>query len=406
MVGGGDTLYVATGGVASGATLAGGSDIVQGGTAIATAVTAGGTETVRGGVVSSSTVGAGGVEFVSSGGTAIATHVTNDGLALVSSGGNLSAATIAAGGSAVVSQGGSAGGVTIDASGLLMLNSGATAYGSLVFAGGGASAVIGGTVLPTVPISGFGPGNTIDLANISGASGLLNLLTDVLTISAGGLLQTLNLVGNYAGETPQWTPDAGSGTDLTFACFLAGTLIRTPDGEVPVETLTAGDRVLTLDGTAMPVRWLAVQSVSQRFADPLRVLPVRIRAGALGGGVPRRDLLLSPGHALLLDGLLVQAGALVNGTSVVRATGLLEVFRYYHVELPTHAVIFAEAAAAESFLEGVEAFGFDNGAARGPAEVAAVPLPYPRVMAQRQVPQAIRQRLAAWPATTARDVAA
>jgi hypothetical protein len=53
-------------------------------------------------------------------------------------------------------------------------------------------------------------------------------------------------------------------------CFCAGTLITTPAGQVAVESLAAGDLVLTADGRAMPVRWLGRTVVSRAFADPLR----------------------------------------------------------------------------------------------------------------------------------------
>ena len=177
------------------------------------------------------------------------------------------------------------------------------------------------------------------------------------------------------------------------ACFTAGTLIATPDGEVAVEALVPGDRVLTADGSALPVRWVGRSTVSRVFADPLRILPIRIRAGALADNVPSRDLLVSPGHAMLLDGVLVQAGALVNGSSIVQEADMPLVFTYYHVELDRHTVLLAEGAPAESFLDGIEDMNFRNAAERVPTEMAE--LDYPRIKAARQVPAALRDRLAA-----------
>lgn len=93
---------------------------------------------------------------------------------------------------------------------------------------------------------------------------------------------------------------------------MAGTMIRTHGGEVAIETLKRGDLVLTNDGRSVPVDWLGIQTVSLMFADKMRVLPIRIRAGALAEKVPSRDLLVSPDYALLVGGALIQAGALVN----------------------------------------------------------------------------------------------
>jgi hypothetical protein len=180
-------------------------------------------------------------------------------------------------------------------------------------------------------------------------------------------------------------------------CFCAGTRIATPNGEAAVEALQVGDLVRLADGRALPVRWLGRQTVASRFTDPVRAWPVRVRAGALGGNLPMRDLVVSPGHALLLDGLLVQAGALVNGTTIVREAKVPETFTYWHVELGEHAILLAEGAAAESFLETVQEMPFDNEAARPAAAVPVAELPYPRVKAQRQLPAALRRRLTAQP---------
>ena len=177
------------------------------------------------------------------------------------------------------------------------------------------------------------------------------------------------------------------------SCFGPGTLIRTPDGARAVETLIPGDLVLTADGEALPVRWLGRSVVSRLFADPLRILPVRIRAGALGVNLPARDLLLSPNHAVRIGDTLVQAGALVNGTSVVRAQDAPLAFAYWHLELDTHALVIAEGVAAESFLDGVEEIGFQNWDERT-APAAVRELPYPRVRSARQMPPALRRHLA------------
>jgi hypothetical protein len=185
-------------------------------------------------------------------------------------------------------------------------------------------------------------------------------------------------------------------------CFVTGTKISTSSGEVPVEDLKVGDIMLTSDGKALPVRWIGRRTVSRLFADPLRALPIRVRAGALGDNVPSRDLLLSPDHALLVDDVLIQAGALVNGTSIVREENAPATFTYYHVELDDHSLILAENVPAETFVDNVGRMAFDNWdefQALYPDGKAVVELPYPRAKAHRQVPNAIRERLAARSAT-------
>jgi Hint domain len=181
-------------------------------------------------------------------------------------------------------------------------------------------------------------------------------------------------------------------------CFMAGTLIRTPDGDVAVETLKHGDQVLTHDGRVATVDWLGVQTVSLRFADKLRVLPIRIKAGALGDHVPARDLLVSPDHAILVEGALIHAGALVNGTSIVRETDVPTTFTYYHVEVEDHSLILAENTPAETFVDNIDRLHFDNWAEHEALYPNGKPineLPYPRAKSHRQVPVATRVMLAA-----------
>jgi hypothetical protein len=181
-------------------------------------------------------------------------------------------------------------------------------------------------------------------------------------------------------------------------CFFAGTLVKTDRGDLPVEALTPGNKALTVSGEVRVIKWIGRQTISTRFADTLRVLPIRVRAGAFSDNVPSRDLLLSPDHALLVGDVLIQAGALVNGTSIVRETNVPQTFAYYHIELEDHSLILAENTPAETFVDNVDRMGFDNWAeyeALYPYGKTVAEMPYPRAKSHRQVPRAIRERLAA-----------
>jgi Ca2+-binding RTX toxin-like protein len=170
-----------------------------------------------------------------------------------------------------------------------------------------------------------------------------------------------------SGNDWQATNTGGDGTTVTFIdfervsfggtppvdmpCFAAGTRILTPSGERPVEALRAGDLVVTAAGRIAPVRWVGHRAVQlRRHPRPRAAAPVRIAAGALGPGTPLRDLRVSPDHALLLDGVLVPALALVDGAAVVQEAWCAAV-TYFHVELDRHDVLVAEGAAAESYLD-------------------------------------------------------
>jgi hypothetical protein len=114
----------------------------------------------------------------------------------------------------------------------------------------------------------------------------------------------------------------------------------------------------------------------------------------------------------LYDDVLIQAGALVNGSSIVRESNVPETFTYYHVELDDHSLIFAEDTPAETFIDNVDRFGFDNWTeyeSLYPEGRLIIEMPYPRAKALRQVPRSIRERLterAAMLMSDARDIAA
>jgi hypothetical protein len=187
----------------------------------------------------------------------------------------------------------------------------------------------------------------------------------------------------------------------TAICFYPGTLIRTAGGATPVEALKIGDLVLASSEASValkPVRWIGRQTISTLFADPATAYPIQITAGALGEGLPARDLCVSPDHALFLEGVLIQAGALVNGGSIRRLTRaeLPEVFTYFHIELEGHDLVLAEGVLAESFVDNVTRRRFDNHAeyeALFGEERTVDELDLPRVKSVRQLPAAIRAYL-------------
>ena len=203
---------------------------------------------------------------------------------------------------------------------------------------------------------------------------------------------------SYAIDTQTITVLPTPATTYDPNCYYQGVRILTDKGEVAVETLKAGDVVIAADGAAKAIVWIGRRTVSSRFADPLRTLPIRIKAGALDENVPSRDLLVSPDHAVFVDGALIHASALVNGASIVRETRVPRTFVYYHVELDEHALIVADGAPAESFVDNVDRLGFDNWAehdALYPDGRTVEEMSYPRAKSARQAPAATRARLAA-----------
>lgn len=135
------------------------------------------------------------------------------------------------------------------------------------------------------------------------------------------------------------------------ASFCSGTRILTTRGRVKVEKLRLGDQVLTVDHGPQPVQWIGHRIYSHAFLrlNPSGV-PIRIQIGAIDDGVPSRDLYVSPIQNLLIDGVLIPAEALLNGSSISYCTEIDPV-SYYIIELPMHAVVLAEDMPAESYLD-------------------------------------------------------
>ena len=231
----------------------------------------------------------------------------------------------------------------------------------------------------------------------------------VFLVSNPKITTKVSTTVNKSTSTSNTDPNNWNATVGAPACFMAGTAVRTPSGEVAVEALRIGDEVTLSDGRVMPVSWIGIGTVATRFADPLHVLPIRIKQDALGDGMPARDLLLSPDHALLLDGILVQAGALINGTTIVREEDVPAVFSYYHVEVADHSLILAENVPAETFVDNISRMVFDNWEEHRALfgdEQQMVEMQYPRAKSARQLPATLRARLDIDAATPADRAAA
>jgi hypothetical protein len=209
-------------------------------------------------------------------------------------------------------------------------------------------------------IGGFHYGDSIDLTNVSPTfiEDHFNPATDTINAGSDGILR-------FTGDPAFiFSSDGSNGTWVTCACFRRGTWI-TAEGGRAVESLKIGDRVMTLSGELKPIRWIGKRHYSaESLSDHPEMLPVMIRAGALGDFLPQRDLWVSPEHALYVNGALVPAELLTNGVSVITDESAVSV-SYYHLEFDSHEVVFAEGAPAESFVDDNSRQMFDNAAEFG-----------------------------------------
>jgi Ca2+-binding RTX toxin-like protein len=145
-------------------------------------------------------------------------------------------------------------------------------------------------------------------------------------------------------------------------CFTQGSIILTNKGEKRVEDLVVGDRVLTRDSGFQAIKWVGARSLTRddMVAQPA-FSPISIRAGALGGGLPERDMMVSPQHRMLMSGpraemlfgeaeVLVAAVHLVNDSTILRARP--QAVTYIHLLFDQHEIICADGAWSESFQPG------------------------------------------------------
>ncbi|MFD2845570.1 Hint domain-containing protein [Paracoccus cavernae] len=152
------------------------------------------------------------------------------------------------------------------------------------------------------------------------------------------------------------------------------------------------------DGRSVPVKWIGRKLITNHVMLSDKAAPVRVAAGALGGGLPHSDLLLSADHGLIVAGMVVNAGALVNGGTIcfVDLADMPSEFTYYHIETEAHDEILANGLRAETLVDYIGRKGFDNyaeyldlyGCDRIIPEMKRL-----RIASRRQLPSALRDQL-------------
>ena len=243
----------------------------------------------------------------------------------------------------------------------------------------------------------------IHVGLVGGGTQELAVITGRATYVDPNVIQLLILVPQGASLSDYVFPDPMDFSTLStgdfMTCFAKGTLIATPQGEIPVEDLVIGGEVLNSAGLATPIKWIGRQTVYPYFVQEKARL-IRMNAGSLGDGLPHSDLTVTADHAMLVDGVLCNASALLNGVSITQISkqDLGDSYTVYHIETETHEIILANGAETETYIDHAKRRVFDNYAeyaALYGEEVEMQELPLPRVTTQRALPVHIRHKIGA-----------
>ncbi|WP_250698527.1 Hint domain-containing protein, partial [Acetobacter pasteurianus] len=341
----------------------------------------GGGITMSGGTLSGGMFQSGATMTVSAGTVSGTVTINNNGHANVS-GGTVSDINITSGGSGAIT-GGSVADVTVSSGGTVNFNTGATLTDTLTLSSG-ATASITGTTGGTVDLGdGYTSGLTITGIDID-TDTTVNTTINNWTKDSQIDLQYVTFDG--ADKTPIYGNDGNSvtftlankhtitlnipnvettgfsiindgqgGTIIT--CFLTGSMICTPNGDVAVEDIQIGDQLVTFDWehdreVTRPVVWVgkAHAKVRAGLPDDEAGYPVRILKNAISDGVPYKDMLITAEHCLCFEGKFVPARMLVNGFSIFYDKSITS-YDYYHVETDQHSVITADGMLTESYLD-------------------------------------------------------
>lgn len=364
-----------------------------------TIILSGGILNLNSGLTVSTTVNSGATLNISNNGSAYMTFVSSGAIMNVVSGGVIDQTTIVPEGSLSIGYHGVLLNATINSNASVIISSGGTLSGIVTLEQGGyiyintstggiinllnstsiptmrsyedlssnsndmAKIVISGTGSATTVISGFtgtnpDDSNTITLKNINKDDVTQVTYPDAdhvtFTLNNGSTI-TLNVVGigNYGYELAS-DPD---GNLIFEVCFLAGTMIETPDGLCAVENITIGDLVMTYDPQtqkkiARPITWVGHKNktVNTNLTKDDAGYPVRVLKNALADNIPNKDLLITSEHCLFFDGKFIPVRMLVNGYSIFYDTTIKN-YDYYHIETQKHSIIIADGTLTENYLD-------------------------------------------------------
>jgi Hint domain len=144
---------------------------------------------------------------------------------------------------------------------------------------------------------------------------------------------------------------------------LKGTRISTPSGDRLVQELQIGDEVRTVSGRRT-IKWIGYNRFTKEEGRAWQdsVMPVRVARFAIDDNAPHRDLYLSPGHYIFFNEVLIRARYLINETSIAqRMPSDMSAIEYYHLDLGTHEVIYAEGVPVDSYFDdGLSRESFSN----------------------------------------------
>lgn len=231
-----------------------------------------------------------------------------------------------------------------------------------IFADAGADTILGGAdsdlivedlnAIGDVVDGGESPGDYDELDLSAWGWALTNVVYDPMN-AENGIVEFLDNSGAVIGSM------AFSNIEKVIPCFTPGVMISTDRGEVAVEMLQPGDLVMTRDHGLQPIAWIGSRKLglADLIAQPC-LQPVKIGQGALGYGLPLRDMLVSPQHRMLIEGALPEmlfgeAEVLVAATHLTALEGVSQMLTpgvtYIHLMFKRHEIISANGSWSESF---------------------------------------------------------